>query len=710
MSDYWEQSGSDEEDYETIAYDDQAEAKVSQIDPKWFEITDDEDAEERDVVLSRKEKSLNEVKGLCELLDYHIHNDSWHEAGKTVTELKQKVAAHKGKFGSAPSFFLECMLSIPDLSDKVEENKSLKGPKEMVALKKLIRDITEMNELYKKDAEMLNEEVQEEQENEEEEVMTNEKAAEALHKLMLNHGKKLTQVERLSRTCKKLECVPLHITSMALLVGAYLEDDSEMPFVSPSTWNNAYLAARKCYSLVQNNPKIPVRERFPQEIVPNYAYIVDGFCGMLGLLYTHLLRIEQFIHEARCDHYLVVQMENNLVGFADELFGYYSNRKYGKSICCEVLINIIGARRQKGHELLFELIRDKCSNIVTNSAYETICRLHKEVLTLKDEGLKCRVQLFCVYQMGLEGKYREARDFILGSNVRHSIRGSLQLSILYNRAVLQLGLAAFAAGEFASAHNLLLPLLSNRNHEVLIGQKSPYNAKDNAFVELSYRDLLVPAHTYIPQSQLEHAAMLSALLVNTLDEAKKPYENAYHKNYFCRSLNQMNYEPLLGDPADFRGQISEAYNALRMGDYARARRVVEGMDGWSTMMNGEKSLEVFIQSLKETALRIFCYNNRCNFATISVELMSTKYELTKNEVICIINDIISDHNGPFKAFWDKEDEFLHVDRSNISHLQYLVVGTASCVSDISQILGKRARGNDFRGGRGYGRGRGRGGR
>lgn len=708
MSYFFDVSDSDHSIEDTY-HEEEVDKKVAQIDPKWFESTDDEDADEKQVVLSKNEKCLNEIMIICDHFDFHVDEESWPQAEECFTQLRQKGEEYKKKFKSAPPPLLECLRNTPSLSEKLGGKETFKKPEDFYSLKRLIKAFQELTELYGDDLEKVHDEESEEESGDEGKELTEEDIAQELQRLGFEKGKKATKCQNLARLCKKKGYTALQITALGIFSEALLDEDNRLPYVSTATWMKSCDTFSTCYNLITDNPAITVKEEFSSTLTSEYAYMTGGACGILQKLFTHFQRIAQFKTGVADAYFEVIRLENRLVELADDLLGYYQRRKRGKVVCCQILIDILGSRRQKAHDILYYKMANKTHNIVTPSVLETVRELYRELL-IGDKEVKCRALLTLAYQMGLEGMYREGRDLVLRSGMEETIEKSVPLAILYNRVIAQLGLASFAAGDIMQAYNLLGSLWSDRSHDVLISQRLPDCARNGEDEELRYRDLLVPPHTYIQHAQLELATMLSTLVIDTTKEAKKPYEGSRYRGYFFRVINQMNYQPLLGEPGEFKEQVRAAYSALKLGDYTRARDVIKSMSAWSTMSNGEESLSKFLQHLKEAALRIFCYNNRCNFTTISVDMMRKKYELTENEVKSIINNIISESNSSLIAFWDREDKYLHVDQGNHSRLQYLVEGVAENVLNVAQYSERRVRDNDFRGGRGRGRGRGRGGR
>ncbi|EAN78233.1 eukaryotic translation initiation factor 3 subunit 8, putative [Trypanosoma equiperdum] len=717
MADFFNVSDSDESIDEVIQRDDQVERNTAQIDPKWFEITDDEAAEEQRVVLSRREKSLNEIQTNADVFDFNVDQGTWVGAEQSFKELREKSDIHKRRFQSTPFPFLECLRNTPDLKTHLSERESFAKPEEFRSLKGLIKAVEEAMETYKDDIERLydEEDGDEGDEEEAEKELTEDDIVKQLRESVTCTGKKASKYRKLANECKRKGYKALQITTCGIVADALLEEDNREVYVSTKTWAKSCDTLEECFGLIVENPGIRLSDKFSDKLNKRDAFIKGGLHALLQSLSKHLRRITQFKDGIPSDYIEIVHLENRLVAIADALFGYYRDNSRGRAVCCQILVDILGSRRQEAHEILFGKMPPGQREAVSDSVIETVRSLYEQLLLIGDDESKSLALLHLVYQMGLEGKYREGRDLIRRSGGAEKLCNSNHNSVLYNRAVAQLGLASFIMGDIMQAYELLSPLWNSwEGPEVLIGQKLPNLKDEKGDEELRYRDLLLPPHAHIPYSQLELATMLSTLVVGTVDEAKKPYEVTHHHRYFYRVINQMQFQPLLGEPIEFREQITAAYTALKLGDYARSSEVIKNMKVWDNMPRGTEARDTFLQRLKEAALQIFCYNSRRSFATISVEIMAKKFDITESTVKHVINGIISENNTPLIAVWDRDDQYLHVDRSNISRLQYLVEATARSVENIAHYCEKGGHGNDFRGGRGQGymrggRGFGRGG-
>jgi translation initiation factor 3 subunit C len=139
-----------------------------------------------------------------------------------------------------------------------------------------------------------------------------------------------------------------------------------------------------------------------------------------------------------------------------------------------------------------------------------------------DERLKTRALLCCVYYHALHDRYYQARDLFLISHVQDYIeKAEVRTQILYNRAVVTLGLCAFRMGMFQKAHDCLSGICSGRVKELLAQGQAKWVDKDPEQEKLERRRQ-IPYHMHINPDLLECCHLTCAMILELPNLARSP--------------------------------------------------------------------------------------------------------------------------------------------------------------------------------------------
>lgn len=693
------------------------EVPEAQINPFWFEWTDEEELEERQEVIPKKEKAANAIQALCDTFDYNAGNESWREALEAFKRMCSEVQQYVRKYKVAPQGLANCLQDMPNLADHLESKnrEDFANRMEYKSLKDLVTLVEETEQQYKK----VLDELAKGPENEESDHDDAEEAGgdltEADYAAMLEDisGSRevnlVSKVEKVIRACARKGYTNLEISAMGIAVSAVLRRDSRKLIVSSDTWERAQKWGAKFFSRMAAATDVRFVEDSSSVSARNIV-VPGGIHGFLTFLHTELSNKSKFEDVASPEYLKIIGFENELAVLADRALGYYQARKRLEpaKACIVILFDILGQRRQEAHQLFFDSLASTDGlTVISESIFDTVRALHKLSLQMKPSvALTATGVCHVAYQHGLAGLYREGRDYLLRTGVANSITvADAALAILLNRAISQLGLAAFIAGDIPTAHQLLRTIWGLRSNQVLIGQAPPPKSLlEDEHAEMAYRNLLLPPHLYMPIAQLELASVLSGLLMGVKLEAQNPYERNHMERYVYNTVTRT--PDLMGKPFSFKEQVAVAYEYLKVGNFIGAKEQVDAMTTFDTLPSGKETRELFLHSLKEVALLVFCYTNRTNFSTMSVSNLAIKFDMEESDVRRCVNEVLSD-NTTLSAYWDRDDAYLYLDRNNATRLQHLVKGTSESIANLAKHCDSRLRAN---GGRGRGRGGAAGGR
>lgn len=159
--------------------------------------------------------------------------------------------------------------------------------------------------------------------------------------------------------------------------------------------------------------------------------------------------------------------------------------------------------------------------------------------------------------------------------------------ILYNRAVMQLGLAAFRRGYIQECQTILSEMFSTQRQKELLAQSiQRYNTQLPPEQELIEKRRLLPFHMHLNIELLEAAYLTSCMLVEIPLLASVDTEEQRRRissKTFKRLLDMADRQAFMGPPENTRDHIIKASKALQAGEWERARDLVLSIKIWTLL-------------------------------------------------------------------------------------------------------------------------------
>lgn len=107
-----------------------------------------------------------------------------------------------------------------------------------------------------------------------------------------------------------------------------------------------------------------------------------------------------------------------------------------------------------------------------NSNAETVEKLVKLIRKYGSPRQRVRATLQQVYSLAIHNKLREARDLMMKTHMSSIIAAQpIDVQIMYNRALVQIGFTAFRLGKVKESHEILADICQNSKHKELLAQR-----------------------------------------------------------------------------------------------------------------------------------------------------------------------------------------------------------------------------------------------
>lgn len=291
-----------------------------------------------------------------------------------------------------------------------------------------------------------------------------------------------------------------------------------------------------------------------------------------------------------------------------------------------------------------------------------------------DDKLKRRAMLQQIYSLALHDDFFKARDLMLLSHLQDSIQlADPSTQVLYNRALVQLGLAAFRRGRILDAHNFLQEIVSlGRTKELLAqGMSSRFNQEKTPEQEKLERRRQVPYPMHVNLDVLEAASLISAMLLEVPSMAQNhhdPRRRVISKN-LRKIMDGLDRQVFAGPPETTREHVVAASKALGRGDWQLCYDLLMSLEMWKLVPKYEAVQAMLKRKIQEEGLRTYLFAFAQFYDSIKLVELAGMFSLPETSVHSIVSRMIISEE--LKASFDQPNNSLVMHRAEPSRLQYL---------------------------------------
>lgn len=357
-------------------------------------------------------------------------------------------------------------------------------------------------------------------------------------------------------------------------------------------------------------------------------------------------------------------------------------------------------------------------------ALELVNIISNYLFTNSEGYHRARAMLCHIYFQALHDDYYKARDMMLMSHLQDSISTfNVATQILYNRTLVQVGLCAFRAGLVYDAQNTLQEICGSGRQKELLAQGVMIQRYSQVSPEQERleRQRQLPFHLHINLELLECVYLTCSMLLeipllaqtgSSPDVKKRVISKTYR-----RMLEYHERQIFTGPPENTRDHVMQASKALAAGEWKKATEFIHAIKIWELMPNSETIKSMLAKQIQEEGLRTYLFTYAPFYDTLSVETLSSMFELEPRKTSAIVSKMIS-HEELAAALDQVTKTVIFRKGVELSRLQSLALALSDKASNLMEsnerTLEQRTQGstNAFerstrgRGGRGGGRGRG----
>jgi len=291
---------------------------------------------------------------------------------------------------------------------------------------------------------------------------------------------------------------------------------------------------------------------------------------------------------------------------------------------------------------------------------------------------KTRTLLCHVYHHALHGRYSTARDMLLMSHLPDTIHQSdISTQILYNRALVRLGLCAFCNRMVHEAHSALMEIAAGTRLKESLAQavSSSRYADRNPEQERLERRRLVPYHMHINLELVEAVHLVCAMLLELPHLAHNAFDpkrrSSAVSKAFRRLLDHFERQVFNGPPENSRDYVMSAAQLLLVGKWKEASDHLTSMTVWDLLPDPQGTRDFIGRQLRSEGLRAYLISSYAHYDSISLEKISSRFGLDENLAHAAISKMLLD--SEVHACWDQPTSTVVVQRMEPSKLQFLAL-------------------------------------
>jgi len=324
----------------------------------------------------------------------------------------------------------------------------------------------------------------------------------------------------------------------------------------------------------------------------------------------------------------------------------------------------------------------------------------------------------------LHDKYFESRDYMLMSHLSESISGfDTPTQVLFNRALVQTGMAAFRKGLISDAQHTLQEICgSNRQKELLAqGVQMQRYSQISPDQERLEKQRLYPFHMHINLELLETIYLTSSMLLEIpllaqLGSAPESKRRIISKQ-FRRLLEYHERAIFTGPPENTRDHVLQAAKALAAGNWRKSADLISAIKIWDLLPAAETIKAMLTAQIQAEGLRTYLFTYAPFYDTLNLTTLAEMFDLPAVKVSAVISRMIA-HEEIAAAMDQVSSSIIFRKGVDLSRLQSLslAMGDKAMVllENNEKTLETRTQGMagafERQGGRGRGQRGGRGGR
>ncbi|KAJ1917835.1 Translation initiation factor 3 subunit c [Tieghemiomyces parasiticus] len=437
------------------------------------------------------------------------------------------------------------------------------------------------------------------------------------------------------------------LASIALRLDQRVGTNAMLPF---DAWNFAVINLGRLLTLLEENPNLKVYEQAADgsEADPMATEVQGSIVSLVERVDDEFFRTLQAIDPHTTDYLRRLKNQTALYVLIARSQMYFESRQLTDSVSRAVMrrVDHLYYKPDQVATVLEQRLRESAgpglrSTIVDYQApIDPSTLVHHLCAYLYRHGdsvLRTRAILCHIYHHALHDRFHAARDLLLMSHLQETIHlAEISVQVLYNRALVQLGLCAFRQGFVKEAFAALQEICGSGRQKELLAQgvhnqrKGPVDP-DQEFLE---RQRQLPFHMHINLELLECVYLTSCLLLEIPAMARAGGANnpdarkRIISKVFRRLMDYHERQIFTGPPENTRDHILSAARALAVGNWEKCDRLMRAIKIWDLLPEGgDRIRDMLTVKIKEEGLRTYLFTYAPFYETLSLPMLATMFDV-----------------------------------------------------------------------------------
>ena len=542
-----------------------------------------------------------------------------------------------------------------------------------------------------------------------EEKITEEQIFKEYNELSNQRGQSKSPIENVSRLdylFSKTDNVILKIRLLSLSnLIIFDTNPGQLSSISINLWEKIYNSILILLELYDELIKTK-NEKNQKDIENISSTLQNNLTSITEKLENELYKSLQFTDNSSIDYLTVIKHEIIFLSLCKKVENFFKNLNNKNSIA-KIYLLVILHIYYKSDDLIKTTIKklniqlneeDYLQKMLNEDSKEYFKLLCNEIYQNLDEKNKVKSMLCNVYYLCINNNFEEAK-LLFNSSYSYeiiSIFKDEQLKTLFNRTFAQLGLCAFRNGKLNESLLYLQPLCSNGTTKLKEYLSQSYNKENekNILFDKDDKKRAIPHLMLINVDEIECVFYLSSMICDITNILLNKLGTCRNVKLFGNFFSKMliNYEKQIfnGPPESNKERVLAASQFIIKGD-------------WKNCLNGINKIKLFNKysdvknmisnKIKNVSLKCYLIFYQKEYNNINLEMLEKRFELNKDEIKKIVNDMILD--GELKAKWKKNMlNIISEDRDTANIMKKLVNNVETISTQNLELLQIAILGND----------------